>query len=592
MSRIGRSIGALLLAVVVCAGASAGPAFGDTSPPAEPTATEPAATEPAVTEPAVTEPVAAEPVAPGPAAPEPTTEPVETPTPVQPDLPADPVAVEPTEESVDLTISVVFDKPVFLADEAVTARARVTNAGTASASRVRLSSTGNLTGDTWTVFGYGGVPIEPGQTVEGTLSEYVTTADELLTLGVTAHSAEEPDANPANNTVTATVPITVVRGGYRGTVYADRNGNAADDPGEEFGGLAVTVAGNRPNATYTTTTDPAGRFEFQGLPRGRYAIWFGEPDWAFRTTDVDVDGVDDPDLVFRGVHPIAMRLTASAAFARDGYQVNDEARLVLTLTNSSPVPIPGITASCWSLVLDQFDLGELAPAGPGATVPANANRAFDVPILLDGRVGDHGYLAVTCRFGAPFDFNPGPIVEVTTRVRGARAASVGGRVAQFYLPGHFSTLGMPRPGPPVPNLKVYLKDQFTGAVFARATTDATGAFEFRDVPAGVHQFGLVGPWRIVIGGPSFTVRASDVPGGGSHLVLVVPSSDQPDPDPVPPQPGEPSVPVQPPAAGPAGQPAAAGLAATGANVTWLALGGLLTLLGGIGLSARTRRRRI
>ena len=41
MSRLPRSVGALLLAIVVCAGVSPGPAFGETPTPAEPTTAEP-----------------------------------------------------------------------------------------------------------------------------------------------------------------------------------------------------------------------------------------------------------------------------------------------------------------------------------------------------------------------------------------------------------------------------------------------------------------------------------------------------------------------------------------------------------------------
>lgn len=573
MSRLRRSIGALLLTVVVCAGASAGPAFGDTSAAAEPTTTQPIPTEPRSTEPTVP---AVEP-----------TIPVESTTAVEPTAPGDPATAEPVAEAVDLALTVTFDKPAFFADESITARARVTNNGTAPASRVLLESTGNLMSHNWGGFGYDGTRIEPGQTVEGTIDSRVSTADDLLTLIVTARTTAEPDVEPADNTVTLTVPITVVRGTFSGTVYGDRNGSGAMDPGEALAGLEVVVNGGHPDAEYTTTTDAAGRFAFSGLPRGDYRIGFAAPEWSFVWKSYAVDGEDDPDLVFRGARPIVSQLTASAGLDRSAYGVGDTAIVTLTLTNSDAVPIPDLTAVAYSNSA-AIDLGELAQGGPGVTIPANAGRTFRISVAVDRHAADSGYLYVTCTFGAPPHSNGSVTATAEARIPGAVAAKVTGLVAQqLPVPG-VTTMGPPAFGPRVPDLKVYLRDQFTGEIIARATTGAAGEFEFRDVPAGAHQLGLVGPWRIVYGGPRFYVGVHE---GGlgpiGHLVLVAPGPDQPDPDPAP-QPGAPTTPAPvPPDAGPWQQQ----LAATGANVVWLALGGLLTLLTGVALVLRPRRRK-
>jgi hypothetical protein len=617
MSRLRRSIGALMLTVVVCAGASVGPAFGDTSAPAEPAATQPVATEPVATEPVATEPATTEPPTTEPTETQPIeTQPTETSNPVEPTtaeppapaeppstepittttpgVPTDPAAAEPVAESVDLTISVAFDKPVYFADEEVTVRASVTNVGTASATRVFLDSTGNLSSDYWSGFGYGGSPpIGPGETAEGTLSARVTAADDLLTLVVTARSDIEPDVNPADNTVTVSVPITVVRGTFTGTVYGDRDGNGVMGADEALADLEVTVSGGRPYADYTATTDSAGRFTFPDLPRGRYEVEYASDEWWFLHLDVDVDGVDDPDLLIRGT-PLANRvLTVTGALDQSTYRLGDTARFALTLANSGPMPLTGITASCWSNGNAPLDLGELAPGGPGVTLPANGSRDLVVPIPIDNRMVDTGNLYADCTFGAPPHYNGNVVVKVHARVPGGRAPKVAGFVALERPRSGTVPLGPPSPGAPVPNLRVYLKDQFTGEVFVRATTDASGVFEFFDVSAGTHQLGVVGPWEIVYGGPAFPVTASDNGSPSNHLVLLVPGTDKPDPDPAP-QPGDPSPPpgAAPPGTGPAQQPTAAQLAATGVNVTWLALGGLLTLLAGVGLVTRTGRRRI
>ncbi|MBB5802076.1 hypothetical protein F4560_001844 [Saccharothrix ecbatanensis] len=488
---------------------------------------------------------------------------------------------------------------MYFADEEVTVRAGVTNVGTASATRVFLDSTGNLSSHYWSGFGYGGSPpIGPGETAEGTLSARITAADDLLTLVVTARSDIEPDVNPADNTVTVSVPITVVRGTLTGTVYGDSDGNGVMGADEALADLEVTVRGGRPYADYTATTDSAGRFTFPDLPRGRYEVKYASDTWWSPHLEVDVDGVDDPDLLIRGT-PLANRvLTVTGALDRSTYQLGDTARFALTLANSGPMPLTGITAACWSNGNAPLDLGELAPGGPGVTLPANASRDLVVPIPIDSRMVDTGNLQADCTFGAPPHYNGNVVVKVLARVPGGRAPKVAGLVALERPRSGTAPLGPPVPGAPVPNLKVYLKDQFTGAVFVRATTNASGVFEFFDVPAGTHQFGVVGPWEIVHGGPVFPVTAGDNGSPSNHLVLLVPGTDKPDPDPAP-RPNDPSPPpgtappgAAPPGTGPAQQPTAAQLAATGVNVTWLALGGLLTLLAGIGLLTRTGRRRI
>ncbi|MBB5801198.1 hypothetical protein F4560_000966 [Saccharothrix ecbatanensis] len=483
---------------------------------------------------------------------------------------------------MDLSLAVAFDKPVFVADEPVTARAKVTNVGTAPASRVTIDGTGNVAGErNWPEIGYYGVRIEPGQTVEATFAGRATTTEYPASMVVTIRSLDEPDANPADNAATISVPITVVRGTFAGTVYADRNGDATMNAGEALTDLAVEVRGGKPSGSYTTNTDSAGRFTFRDLPRGEYDVLFGTSEVSFPPKTVRVDGVDDPDLLFRGALWVEPVLTASAALDRQIYRKGDTARMTLTLTNSGAVPIPAVLASSWANGDIQVDLGDLSNPGPGVTVPGNATLTIDVPIPIGDAVADYGYLSVECVFGAPPVYNGDLRTTVRAQVLGAVAPRVTGSVAKEHSLRPPSVLGGPYPGPPVPNLKVYLKDRDTGSVAARATTNAEGTFEFRDVQAGEYVFDVVGPWTVVFG-RTFFVRASV---DSWRTVIVAPGPDRPDPDATP-APGEPPAP----GAGPAHRPTTAVLAATGVNVTWLATGGLLTLLIGLGLVVRTGRR--
>ncbi|WP_146173751.1 hypothetical protein [Saccharothrix carnea] len=373
------------MTVLVCAGASAGPAFGDIPAAAGPSATAPPETEPTTTAPVETS----------------TTAPSGPKTTTGPERAGGPVTTEPSPAFVDLTLTVAFDKPEFVADEPVTARARVTNVGTAPANRVTIDSPGNVEDERyWEEIGYYGVRVEPGQTVEATFVGRVTTTEYPASMVVTIRSLDEPDVNPADNVVAISAPVTVVRGTFAGTVYADRNGDATMDAGEALADLRLEVGG-RPAGSYTTKTDSAGRFLFRDLPRG--------------------------------------------------------------------------------------------------------NRAFDVQIPIVNVMAEEGYLRVGCSIGVHQGV---ATTEVAARIIGVVAPKVVGWVAVERSVSWPSTLGGPYPGAPVPNLKIYLKEWHTGAVLARAITNARGGFEFHDVPVGYYDAGVVGPWAIIFG-KYLTVRLGD-----------------------------------------------------------------------------------
>lgn len=182
-------------------------------------------------------------------------------------------------------------------------------------------------------------------------------------------------------------------------------------------------------------------------------------------------------------------------------------------------------------------------------------------------------------------------MTATARVPGARAIkSVGDVVTPIYGCGcHPQYEG-------VPGVKVYLRDRVSGAIVARAVSDADGTVVFFDLPAGRYDVGIVGPWQGQWGGtPVWFARGGDDGSSYRNWIVIVPGPEQPDPDAVPPAAKPPSgkagVPVQP---APARQVVAGRetgrLASTGVDVGWLALGGLLTFAVGVSLILGSRRR--
>ncbi|RKT55305.1 LPXTG cell wall anchor domain-containing protein [Saccharothrix australiensis] len=634
MSRLPVSIGAALLAAVLVVGVSAGPAAADGARPAEPpgtsepsrpapsgsTATEPVAIEPVATEPAPDRPAVDAPPADQPPGEQPPSDqpPDDQPPGDQPpaaEPPAtDPVTAEPVtapRAGVDLRLVVTYDKPSYFAHEVVVARVKVTNAGDATATRVQVTSTGNIDSHFWHGFDWPGPTLAPGQSAEGYASGHVTDPKGDAVRLVVETTSAEPDAAPGDNAVTAAVPLTVLRGSYSGVIYGDRNGNSAVDPGELLVGQPVRAAGGRPVGSYTAVTDANGRFSLRGLPIGRYVVEFDNTQWSFPLVSVEVDEVDDPDVLIRAANHVNPLLAATAAFTRPAYRVDDTAVVAVTLTNRGDAHIPELSASCHSTNGVVISLGELGQED-GTTLPAGTTKTYDLTYRVTASAAEAGHLSVRCVLGAPPFVNGAVVASAVGRVPGGRAPRVVGQLLHI-LPRQASLCPRCPPTAPLPDVKVYLRDQVTGQVVARAVSNAQGIFEFHDMPADLYDFGIVGPWRSTA--PTFTVYAGDS-GSTTRVVYVEDGPDQPDPDGPPPggapaapggddppdedpadedPPNEDPVDVDPADVDPVDHGLADGdepaeLADTGAAVGWLALAGLVSLVAGIGLTARARRR--
>ncbi|MEU7526961.1 site-2 protease family protein [Saccharothrix sp. NPDC042600] len=472
------------------------------------------------------------------------------------------------QEVPDLQLAVWFDKPSYLGHEFVTVHARVTNAGTAAA-RAAVSSTGNLSSRMWdpqdTV-------VEPGHSAEFTNRGIVTTREDLSITVTVAGRDGEPDANPADNTVTATVPVTFVRGTYRGTVHGDRDGDKTADPGEALAGLQVTATGGNPYTSYDAVTDTEGRFVFTDLPGGTYSTTLDTQEWYARPFNVEVDGTDDPDVAILAVPAIRPEvLTVTAAFTQPSYRVDDVARLDVTPANTGSTVLTDVAADCRASGSGEVDRGEL---GTGVTLAPGATGTYAMTVRITPEAATEGHLRLDCALGAPPGSNGHVAFTAVARVPGGLAPRVVGYLGLFRSK---PLLGPPN-SEPLPGVKVYLRDQVTGTVVTRAVTEANGSFTFLDVPAGLYDFGVVGPWRLVHSDPRFIVRdGEDGPAFLRHWYYVVPGPDQPDPDP-------------PPTATPAPPHHRPPLAATGTGITWLATSGLLTLAAGATLLHLTGRR--
>ncbi|MFI9811713.1 LPXTG cell wall anchor domain-containing protein [Saccharothrix variisporea] len=566
MTRLPRTVGALALAMSVVLGTSAGLAFGDETPRSLRTTSE---TPPLETPPLETPP------------PEAT-----IPSSAVPSTPVDATTSEPSEprgepaavtEQPDLRLTVAFDKASYEPADLVLLRATIVNVGAVAASTLWLESSGNLTPYLWRFEGSSVADLAPGESVQAEASAYVADVAGGVVRVTVEVQADQVDAQPADNTTTVTAPLRVVRSGFTGLVYGDLNANQAPDPGEALAGLRVYTSGGAPTGFYETVADSEGRFAFHGLLAGSYTVYGDSPDWVFPGAAVRVDGSGEPDVPVRGDNRVDGWLTGTLAFTQPTYAAGDTARLVVTLTNSGRGSIAGLIAVCTSTSSAAVDYGELTPDAAGATVPAASTRIFEIDYPVDASTANAGFLEVSCLIGKPPDHYGMVKAAAATRVPGLRAARVVGRL----LTQDTNHCGCRPTFRPVPDTKLYLRHQLTGQIMARDTTDANGRFEFLDIPADRYDVGVVGPWTGESGTTPVLLADALADGSRTHVVIVVPGPDQPDPEPAP---------IPPPTGDAGGTPEPAPLAATGATLGWLAIAGLVSLVGGAGLVFGTRRR--
>jgi hypothetical protein len=138
--------------------------------------------------------------------------------------------------------------------------------------QVKVASVGNTSNNNWEPLGSSGagVRLEPGETAVGVRSANPTELDGgFIRLEADASSLLE-DANPADNVVTVSVPVTEVFGTITGILYGDANGSLAPDPGEGLAGVEVRASGGNPSGQHVATTDSTGRFTFDNVPANLY----------------------------------------------------------------------------------------------------------------------------------------------------------------------------------------------------------------------------------------------------------------------------------------------------------------------------------
>ncbi|TDV40146.1 carboxypeptidase-like regulatory domain-containing protein [Actinophytocola oryzae] len=480
---------------------------------------------------------------------------------------------------VDVFVQVNFDQPAYLPTDTVVMTIWVGNKGTATATGVTATTTGDLD------FGSlgkldpsgGGVELKPGARVVVAVKAVPADTGAGMRQQVEVSSVEE-DGDPTDNRASVDAFVTAKRCDLTVNAYTDLDGDHVMDPEEAKQGIEVALMGGLERVTVTARTNADGVAEFPDIVGGQYVVGVGFPGGSLydRTQRIQLRPGRNEATV--RAWPVDMsKLSAQVSVDRTSYAVGDTVREHVTLTNTGTTDFEGLIAQCGEYTIGGtaenflFAVGwaDLEPGGAGAVLRAGETRTWDFTDVVTQRMWEYGFLSLRCEF------------MVQGLLRGAFAATTAA------VPGGRGTLGgtVLRNEQPAPGITLRLLDMDDGTEVSRVTTDDAGHFDFPEIPANQYELRPLGPWRLA--DRTFPVHVY----AGTHYefdrVELFPGPVLEDPlAPTSPPPVTRSVEQAAPQARPVPS-----LADTGANVAELtALGFLFVVAGALLLRVRRPRR--
>ena len=420
-----------------------------------------------------------------------------------------------------VAVAAKFDKPEFNSGDEVTGSITIANTGDGAAHAVHLAErTDNLTltFEGWPDIATGGagVDIDAGGTLSIPLRGFMLASDKPIKITADLY-ADPSDPKAVTQTVDATATVKPTKGSAEGNLYFDTNGNGRFDKGEGLANVQITINGGVPSAALPPVkTGSDGAFTFVDIPAGVYRPSFdGLGDLVGSAAPWHV-GTDKLHVDLEARHKVSDTLKASVKLTADTYKVGDIAHVTVALTNNGDHDLAGITAACarsgesHALGGDLSGWGDLAIGHRGVTVPAHGTVTAEVTSPVPAEARRYGYTDLSCDFGQFVDYAGEAHADmVLARVTGATASFAG-------------TLLHDKAG--VGGVKIYLTDHIVKKIVANTVTDAAGKFTFAELPAGLYDIGVVGPWKLTEA-DSWTLFE----GANTGDIAVEPGPNQPDP---------------------------------------------------------------
>lgn len=313
--------------------------------------------------------------------------------------------------------------------------------------------------------------------------------------------------------------------GVSGVVYADKNRNGSQDPGEAFPGQKIWLAGVMDSSGHQAISDADGNFSFTDLAPGGYRMQFLERNylddgWVVhfaKPTDADVTVKANAmtKVAVRAERAYSEQLTATATLDRDSYRLPAAARITLKLVNNTDHRINNIKALC-NEHLAPNELGQGsgwdALVANGVSIPAGKEVVISIDENVPEAASKDGLVKLDCEFA--------PNVGWTRDGATARAeAKASGGIGTYTMQlGEDRNANSRIDADEVERgVKVLLVNPNTGEQVAEVTSDAEGKIEFGGQQIGEYRAVVLGYWQFADPGQQL-VRITGQGGFGSGFL--------------------------------------------------------------------------
>ncbi|WP_159460508.1 SdrD B-like domain-containing protein [Lentzea albidocapillata] len=325
-----------------------------------------------------------------------------------------------------------------------------------------------------------------------------------------AYAQSEPTSTPPASTATSSEPAppppvqAQQQDSVSGVLYADKNDNGVQDPGEAVSGGFVSLLGDGDPDKRSARSDVDGKFIFRDLAPGTYAPTYALDDgWVVHHVNAGGDLItvranETTQVTARAERPYSEQIEVSATFDRESYRLPATARITLNFRNTGNRKIHGIKPRCDSRNRpDGLGRGKGWDAllANGLTLGAGQKYTMSIDEEIPEAASLVGSVSLNCAFAPNAGWNTdGPTISVQAQASGGAGAytMVFGedRNADARIDGSEAVEG----------LKVVLLDARTGAWVADATSGADGRTEFGGLPIGEYRAVVVGPWTFTDAG--------------------------------------------------------------------------------------------
>lgn len=283
-----------------------------------------------------------------------------------------------------------------------------------------------------------------------------------------------------------------------GVLYADKNRNGQQDPGEAIARAEVTIFGGDDSSEHTTTSDADGKFGFRDLAPGTYHPSYQLADgWVVHHGKAAGDLITvvenvTTEVTVRAERPYSEQLEATGSLDHDSYGQSASAKVTVTLTNTSDRPMGGIQARC-NRDDSRRALGEGAGwsvlSGNGVSLQAGERRTITIVEELPQAARDDGQVTLKCDFAPNAAWNSdGPVLQ-------DEAAVTGGTGGYMMVVGTDKNSDQRIDGDEAAKgVRVVLLHPQTGEQVAEGTSGADGKIEFAGLKIGDYRAAVLGSW--------------------------------------------------------------------------------------------------